>query len=137
MSQNFGQRMQHIDKASKLSIVRQCELLGINRSGLYYQPAGETPLNLELMQIIDEKHMLHPWLGVPRMTQWLCKDKGYVVYHKRIERLFDMLGIQALGPKPNTSKPAKGHKVYPYLLGGLEINRANHVWAMDGYSGLN
>ena len=131
MSQNAVQRRQHIDKANELSLVRQCELLEIHRSGLYYQAVPESSLNLELMRIIDEKHMLHPWLGVPRMTQWLRKDKGYEVNHKRIERLYDLLGIQALGPKPNTSKPAKGHKVYPYLLRNLEINRTNQVWAMD------
>lgn len=131
MSQNAVQRRQHIDKANELSLVRQCELLEIHRSGLYYQAVPESSLNLELMRIIDEKHMLHPWLGVPRMTQWLRKDKGYEVNHKRIERLYDLLGIQALGPKPNTSKPARGHKIYPYLLRNLEINRTNQVWAMD------
>lgn len=131
MSQNAVQRKQHIDKASQLSVVRQCELLKIHRSGLYYQPLPESPLNLDLMRQIDEKHMLHPWLGVPRMTQWLRKDLGYMVNHKRVERLYGLLGIQALGPKPNTSKPGKGHKVYPYLLRKLPINRVNQVWAMD------
>jgi putative transposase len=131
MSQNAAQRKQHIDKAGQLSIVRQCELLEVHRSGLYYQPVPQTPLNLKLMRLIDEKHMLHPWLGVPRMTKWLRLDKRFQVNHKRIERLYGLLGIQAIGPKPNTSKPAKGHKVYPYLLRKLVIDRPNQVWAMD------
>ena len=131
MNQDLAQRRQNVDKAGKLSIVQQCNLLEIHRSGLYYQPAPETPLNLELMRMIDEKHMLHPWLGVPRMTTWLRKDKHYAVNHKRIERLFRLLDILAVGPKPNTSKPGKGHKVYPYLLRNLAITRPNQVWALD------
>ncbi len=131
MSQNAVERKQHIDKAGQLSIVKQCELLEVHRSGLYYQPVPETTYNLELMRLIDEKHMLHPWLGVPRMTQWLRLDKGYKVNHKRVERLYGLLGIQALGPKPNTSKPGKGHKIYPYLLRHLDVDRPNQVWAMD------
>ena len=123
MSQNAVERKQHIDKATPLSVVRQCELLEVHRSGLYYQPVPETTYNLELMRLIDEKHMLHPWLGVPRMTQWLRLDKGYPVNHKRVERLYGLLGIQASGPKPNTSKPGKGHKIYPYLLRHLVIER--------------
>jgi putative transposase len=83
VSQNAAQRKQHIDKATSLSVVKQCELLEVHRSGLYYQPIPETAFNLELMQVIDEKHMLHPWLGVPRMTQWLRRDKDYMVNHKR------------------------------------------------------
>jgi len=131
MSQDAVERREHIDKVHSLSVVRQCELLEVHRSGLYYQPMPETPLNLELMRIIDEKHMLHPWLGVPRMTQWLRRDKGYAVNHKRVERLYGLLGIQAMCPRPNTSKPGKGHKVYPYLLRNLVIDRPNQVWAMD------
>jgi len=131
MSQNAAQRKQHIDKASQLSVVNQCGLLEVNRSGLYYQPVPESPFNLELMRLIDEKHMLHPWLGVPRMTKWLRMDMGHAVNHKRVERLYGLLGIQAVGPKPNTSKPRKGHKVYPYLLRKLVIDRPNQVWAMD------
>lgn len=131
MSQNAVERKQHIDKAGQLSVARQCDLLEVHRSGLYYQPVPETSFNLELMRQIDEKHMLHPWLGVPRMTQWLRKDMGLQVNHKRVERLYGLLGIQAIGPKPNTSKPGKGHKIYPYLLRHLAIDRPNQVWAMD------
>jgi putative transposase len=131
MSQNAVERKQHIDKATPLSVVRQCELLEVHRSGLYYQPVPESPFNLELMRLIDEKHMLHPWLGVPRMTKWLRLDMGHQVNHKRVERLYGLLCIQAIGPKPNTSKPGKGHKIYPYLLRHLVIDRPNQVWAMD------
>jgi len=133
MKENVQQRRQHVDKAHKLSIVHQCKLLSIHRSGLYYKTVGETDLNLELMRLIDEKHMLHPWLGVPRMTVWLQKDKGYQVNHKRIERLFKLMGIAAVGPKPNTSKQGKGelHRIYTYLLKNLKIERSNQVWAID------
>jgi len=131
MSQDAAQRKQHIDKAGQLSIVKQCELLEVHRGGLYYQPVPETTHNLELMRLIDEKHMLHPWLGVPRMTKWLRLDMGHLINHKRVERLYGLLGIQAIGPKPNTSKPGKGHKSYPYLLRHLIIDRPNQVWAMD------
>ncbi len=133
MKQTPQQRRQHVDKAHKLSIVRQCKLLSIHRSGLYYKPVGESDLNLELMRLLDEKHMFHPWLGVPRMTTWLNMDKGYKVNKKRIERLYKLMGISAIGPKPNTSKPGKGelHKIYTYLLKNLNVEASNQVWAMD------
>ncbi len=133
MKQTPQQRRQHVDKAHKLSIVHQCKLLSIHRSGLYYKPVGESDLNLELMRLLDEKHMLHPWLGVPRMTTWLNMDKGYKINKKRIERLYKLMGICAIGPKPNTSKSGKGelHKIYTYLLKNLNVERSNQVWAMD------
>lgn len=133
MKESKQQRQRHIDKASGLSIVRQCELLEISRSSFYYQPLGESELNLELMRLIDEEYLLHPWLGVPRMTTWLRKDKGYRVNPKRIERLYRLMGLSAAGPKPNTSKRGKGaqHRIYKYLLKGLKIVRPNQVWAMD------
>lgn len=134
MSQNVQHRRTHIDKAhTSLSVVRQCDILQIHRSGFYYKPTGESELNLELMRVIDEEHMLHPWLGVPRMTTWLRKDKGYRVNSKRIERLYKVMGISAIGPKPNTSRrgKGKGHKRFPYLLRNLKVVRVNQVWAMD------
>jgi putative transposase len=122
-----------VKQESELSVVRQCELLEIHRSGVYYQPKGETALNLELMRLIDEENLLHPWLGVPRMVKWLQKDLGYQVNKKRIERLFRLMGLSATGPKPNTSKRGKGelHRIYKYLLRNLDIECPNHVWAMD------
>jgi len=128
----LSERRSKVDhRHSVLSITRQCEVLQIHRSGLYYKPIGESNFNLKLMRMIDEQHMFRPWYGVPRMTDWLRLDNGIMVNHKRIERLYRLLGIQAIGPKPNTSKPGKGHKIYPYLLRKLKVNRPNHVWAMD------
>lgn len=133
MKENIQQRRQHVDKAHKLTVVRQCELLDIHRSGFYYKTTGESVLNLELMRLIDEEYMKHPWMGVPKMTVWLQKDKGYQINHKRIERLYRLMGISAIVPKPNTSKRGKGelHRVYKYLLKNLKIERPNQVWATD------
>lgn len=99
MKESAKERRRHIDKANTLSVVRQCELMEIHRSGLYCAPRGESELNLELMRLIDEEHMLHPWMGVPRMTAWLKKDKGIPVNKKRIERLFRLMGLSATGPQ--------------------------------------
>lgn len=133
MNQNKHQRMRLVDKACCLSVGRQCELIGVSRSSFYYKPVTESELNLELMRVIDEEYLLHPWLGVPRMTTWLRKDKGYRINPKRIERLYRLMGLSALGPKPNTSKRGKGsqHRIYKYLLRGLKVERSNQVWAMD------
>lgn len=132
MNQEPRERREHVKKDhSSLSMTRQCELLSIHRSGLYYQPLGESDLNLELMRKIDEEFMLHPFLGVPRMTTWLNKDCGYKVNRKRIRRLYKLLGIEAIVPKPNTSKPSKQNRIYPYLLKGMKVNRPNQVWAID------
>lgn len=132
MKTTIQERRSYVDKAHEtLSVVHQCLLLSIHRSGLYYTPAAESELNLELMRVIDEKHLKHPWLGVPKMTNWLIDDMNYHVNPKRIRRLFKLMGIQAICPKPNTSKRNKQHKVYPYLLKNLKIEHSNHVWAMD------
>ena len=131
MNRTIRQRRLQVVKDHKLPMTRQCHLLDIHRSGLYYKPRGESELNLELMRLIDEQFMLRPWMGTPRMTKWLQLDKEYKINHKRIERLYRIMGLETMGPKPNTSKPGKGHKVYPYLLKNLPIKHANHVWAMD------
>lgn len=117
----------------KLSLSRQCSLLGVNRSGLYYQPCGESKLNLGLLAKIDACWLAHPEMGARSIHAWLRKDEGYEVNKKRVERLFyKVLGLSSLQPgKHNTSKPAAGHKKYPYLLRGVEATRANQVWAMD------
>jgi len=85
------------------------------------------------MRLIDQENLLHPWLGVPRITTWLQKDRGYAINQKRIERLFGLMGLSATGPKPNTSKKGKGelHRIYKYLLKGIKIERSGLVWAMD------
>lgn len=132
MNQNVSKRREHVVRSHEsLSMVRQCELLSIHRSGLYYHPVGESDFNLKLMRKIDEEFMLHPFMGVKRMTTWLNKDCGYHVNEKRIRRLYRLLGIQAIAPKPNTSKPSKQNRIYPYLLKGLKIERPNQVWAID------
>jgi putative transposase len=111
---------------------RQCTLLGLHRSGLYYHPRGESKLNLELMRLMDEHYLLHPEKGAVRMHTWLTKDKGFEINPKRIERLYyDVMGLRAILPGPHTSKRHKDHKVYPYLLRDLEIERPNQVWATD------
>ena len=114
----------------RISIRRQCALLGLNRSSYYYQPAQESALNLHLMRLIDEQYLKTPFYGWPRMTAHL-RRQGYGVNHKRIQRLMQKMGIQALYPKPKTSAAAPGHKVYPYLLRNLAITRPNQVWSSD------
>lgn len=131
MNKPLRLRRELANRQNNLPLTRQCGLLGIHRSGLYYTPCGETELNLELMRLMDQRFMEKPWEGVPRMTKWLRMDKGYTVNPKRIERLYKVMGLQTLGPKPNTSKPGKNHKIYPYLLRRLAVTRVNQVWAMD------
>lgn len=113
-----------------LSIARQCELLGIHRSGLYYEPVGETELNLELMQRIDAQYTRTPFYGSRKMTAWLNRE-GYEVNRKRVQRLMRLMGIEAIYPKRRTSQKDAQHEVFPYLLRGVEIVRPNQVWATD------
>jgi putative transposase len=91
---------------------------------------SETPENLLLMRLIDEQYMRHPEFGYPRMTDWL-RDQGHEVNHKRAARLMRCMGLQAITPGPHTSKPAPAHKIYPYLLRNVEIERVNQVWSTD------
>jgi len=114
----------------EISVRRQCELIGLNRSSLYYEPAGESEYNLMLMCQIDEQYTRTPFYGWPRMTEHL-RRQGYPVNHKRVQRLMRLMGLQAIYPKPRTSRPAPGHAVYPYLLRGLTIDRPNQVWCAD------
>ena len=122
-----------MDKDNKdLSIKRQCELLEVNRSSFYYVPLEDSSYNQELMKLIDKQYMETPFYGVPRMTAYLRKE-GHKVNPKRIRRLYRLMDLHAIGPRPNTSKPhkGKGHTVFPYLLRNLEIVRPNQVWGMD------
>lgn len=117
---------------SNFSVVRQCNILSIHRSGLYYKPKPESELNLKLMREMDEHYLFHPFKGARRMHVWLTKDKGYKVSKNRIERLYyKVMGLRAVMPGRHTSRRNKQHKVYPYLLRNLEINRPNQVWATD------
>jgi putative transposase len=110
-----------------LSIGRQCRLLSISRSSLYYSPLGETNANLALMRLIDKQFLDTPFYGVRQMT-WHLRNEGHPVNEKRIRRLMRLMPIYQA---PNTSTPAKGHKTYPYLLRGLRVDRPNQVWCAD------
>ena len=114
----------------EISVRRQCELLGVNRSGLYYQPVGESEENLGLMRLIDQEYTRHPFYGSRRMTGWLC-GQGHEVNRKRVRRLMEVMGIEAIYPKPRLSQPGEGHKIYPYLLRDVEVTRVNQVWSTD------
>jgi putative transposase len=113
-----------------LSVRRQCELLGLNRSGLYYEPAGETPEDLRLMRLIDEQYTARPFYGSRRMTEWLTQ-RGEEVNRKRVQRLMRVMGLEAIYPRPRLSTAGKGHKVYPYLLRGVRVERPDQVWSTD------
>lgn len=113
-----------------LSVADQCNILQIHRSGLYYCPKPESPLNLHLMKIIDQELFDKPFYGVKRMTHHLGLS-GFRVNEKRIRRLYRLMGAQVIYPKKNTSRPDKAHYKYPYLLKGLQITRPGQVWAAD------
>lgn len=114
----------------RLSIVHQCNLLSINRSTYYYHPKGESALNLELMQLIDEQYLETPWYGARQMARHL-RRMGYGVSRTRIGRLMRLMGLSAIYQKPNTSKQHPQHKIYPYLLRGLKIDKPNQVRCAD------
>lgn len=130
MSVSEKRAMIDVDRKD-LAIHRQCELLELPRSSFYREPPkGESPENLKLMRLIDEEYTRHPFFGVGLMKKYL-RRQGHKVNRKRVRRLMQLMGIQSVAPKPNTSKPSKEHKIYPYLLGGLDINRSNQVWCSD------
>ena len=95
-----------------MSVRRQCQLLGLCRSGLYYQPAQETAENLRLMQLLDQEYTAHPFLGSRRLTKWLI-DQGAMVNRKRVQRLMRRMGLEAIYPKPKLSAASRGHRIYP------------------------
>lgn len=113
-----------------LSIVRQCDLLGLSRSSFYYRAKGESQLNLELMRMMDEQFLEPPWYGSRQMARWL-RRQGHEVGRKRVVRLMGKMGLVPIYQKPNTSKPHPKHRVYPYLLRELEITQPGHVWCAD------
>jgi putative transposase len=114
----------------ELSVRRQCRLLGLHRWSVYYQPQPEPAEDLELMQLIDEEYTRHPFSGSRSISRWL-KEKGHEVNRKRVQRLMRLMGLEGLVPRPSTSRPHPQHEVYPYLLRGVEVTRANQVWAAD------
>jgi putative transposase len=113
-----------------LSIRRQCTLLSVARSSVYRLPRPANDDNLQMMRLIDELFTAWPFLGSRRLAVML-REKGYSINRKRVRRLMRKMGIAALGPKPRTTKPAPGHKIFPYLLRDLAIDRPNQVWAAD------
>lgn len=115
---------------TSLSVVRQCKLLVINRSGLYYQPVGIYGEDLTLMKLIDRQYLVTPFYGARRMAAWLKKE-GHVINRKRIRRLMRIMGLSAIYRRPRTSKPAPNHRIYPYLLRDVEVTRPDQVWAAD------
>lgn len=120
-----------IDRTNKkLSITRQCRLLSISRSGLYYDPQPESQKNLALMQEIDRQYLKTPFYGSRQMCAHLRRG-GHPINRKRVQRLMAVMGLQAVAPGPHTSLPHPEHKVYPYLLRGMAINQPNQVWATD------
>lgn len=116
---------------AKLSIQRQCALLDLPRSS-YYRTAAvkETDFNLELMRLIDEEYTRHPFYGTRKIRD-ILRRQGYPVNRKRVQRLMRQMGLESVAPKPNTSKPAPEHTIYPYLLRGLAIERNDQVWSTD------
>ena len=119
-----------VDAAERMSVRNQCELLGISRSGLYHQCQPETPENLRIMRRLDELHLRHPVYGSRRLT-WLLERDGLRVNRKRVMRLLQIMGIEAIYPKARTSETGAGHRIYPYLLKGLEISGPDQVWCAD------
>jgi putative transposase len=114
----------------ELSIVRQCELIGLPRASLYYQPCEELLHNLRLMRLLDEQYTKMPYYGVRRMVAHL-RRLGYRVGPKRIRRLLRLMGLEAVYPKPHLSQPNDQHRRYPYLLRGVTVGRPDQVWATD------
>ena len=115
---------------SELSVRRQCELLGLSRSSVYYESAPESAENLALMRLIDEQYTKYPFYGSRRIAAWL-QTQGREVNRKRVQRLLRVMGLEAIYPKPKLSLAGRGHKVFPYLLRNVSIDRVGQVWSAD------
>jgi putative transposase len=114
----------------QLSVCRQCQLLGLPRSSFYYEPAMETQENLHLMRLIDKQYTDQPVFGSRRMTVWLQRQ-GHEVNRKRVQRLMRLMGLEAIYPKPKLSAAGQGHRIFPYLLRDVKIERVDQVWSTD------
>ena len=119
-----------IERGHDLPLTRQAELLGLSRGSLYYQPRAVPAADLAIMHRIDELHLDYPFAG-SRMLRDLLRGEGVAIGRERVASMLRRMGIEALYRRPHTSKPTDGHKIYPYLLRGLAVQRANQVWAMD------
>lgn len=126
----MSQRRELVDNQHVLSTRKQCDILSIHRSGLYYKAKGEKQENLEVMRLMDEHYLKHPTEGVLRMQDFLFA-LGFVVNHKQVRRLLRLMGLMAIYPKKNLSKLGQKKYIHPYLLKGLKIDRPNQVWAID------
>jgi len=116
--------------APPLPVSQQCRLLAVSRSSVYRRPAEVGEEDLAIMVLIDRQYLARPYYGSRRMAAWLA-TQGHVVNRKRVQRLMRLMGLVAIYQRPNTSKAAAEHKVYPYLLGGIAIERVNQVWCSD------
>ncbi len=119
-----------IDRDHDLPLARQAKVLKLSRSSIYYKPEPVSADDLALMRRLDELHLDYPFAGA-RMLRLLLRREGICVGRRHVATLMKRMGIEAIYRRPNTSKPAPGHKIYPYLLRGVKIERPNHVWAMD------
>jgi putative transposase len=126
----MSERRAQIHATHELPKTRRCELLDVARSSAYYRAEPVSEEDLELMRLIDEIHLRWPFYGSRRLRDEL-QERGHTVNRKRIQRLMRQMGLRALYPRQRTSQPGKGHKIYPYLLRELSIERANQVWATD------
>ena len=124
------ERRAMIQQAHRLPVTRRCELLEVARSTAYYRPSPVSDEDLALMRLIDEIHLELPFFGSRRLRDEL-QTRGHRVNRKRVQRLMRHMGLAALYPKRRTSIPGRGHKIYPYLLGGVSVERANQVWSTD------
>ena len=115
----------------QVSVTRQCALVGLARSSFYYEPVAPDPFRLAVMHAIDRIYTDYPFFGVRRIWKILRRDHGYQVNPKRVHRLMQQMGLQAIYPRQRLSLPDKDHRVYPYLLGGLTIDRPNQAWCSD------
>lgn len=119
-----------VESSGPLSLSRQCALLGLSRAALYYRPVEVGSYEVGLMALIDRQYLRTPFYGSRRMTAWL-QLQGHMINRKRVQRLMQLMGLAAIYQRPRTSRPAPQHRIYPYLLRGLSIERVNQVWAAD------
>ena len=127
---SLAQRRALIDPTAAGSLRQQCQWVGLHRSAYYYQPVAADAEDLLLMRLLDEQYLLTPFYGYRKM-QLVLAQTGHQANHKRVRRLMQLVGVETIYAKPNTSKPAIGHRIYPYLLRGLAIVRVHQVWATD------
>jgi len=117
-------------KAPALPVSRQCRLLSVSRASVYRRPAAISEQDCTIIALIDRQYLARPYYGSRRMAAWLA-TQGHAVNRKRVQRLMRLTGLVAIYQRPNTSRPAPTHKIYPYLLGGIAIERVNQVWCAD------